>query len=101
MIAAAHLRDPGASAELTAEAARALNHLSLAPPSAGTPWRDNFTDLYRGLVEVRLPPDGSRGAAEVIGQLARHIEKVVVDGNRRDADATYLDAGRSGIAARP
>lgn len=94
MTAAAEYRDPVAVAELAAEAVRALNHLTLAPPSPGTPGWEDVTDLYRVLAEVcilteRLP--------QAIGQLARHLEHPVGDGYRCDSDAT---GGPDALVAR-
>ena len=76
---------PGAAAELAAEAVGTLNHLTLGPPSAGTPRWEDVTDLYRVLAELcvlaeRLP--------QVIGQLARHFERPVGARYRCDAGTT-------------
>lgn len=47
-------RDPGAAAALAAEALRAVNHLTLAAPSAGVPSWEYVGDLYWVLGEMSL-----------------------------------------------
>jgi hypothetical protein len=81
----AECRDPGAAADLAAEAVRELNHLTLAPPSPGTPGWEDVTDLYRVLAEMRVLTER---LPQAIGQFARHLERPVGDGYRRDAVAT-------------
>lgn len=82
MTAALTVRDPGAAAELAAEAVRALNHLTLAPPSARTPGWEDVTDLYRVLTEVRILTER---LPQAIDQLARHLDGPIGPGYRCDA----------------
>jgi hypothetical protein len=101
--AVAECRDPGAAADLAAEAVRVLNHLTLAPPSLGTPGWEDVTDLYRVLAEMRVLTER---LPQAIGQLARHLERPVGDGYRCDPVATepldvlVADAVESLAAAR-
>lgn len=75
--------DPGAAAGLAAEAVRALNHLTLAPPSTGTPGWEDVTDLYRVLTEVRVLAER---LPQALGQLARHLDATIGSGYRSDSD---------------
>lgn len=54
MTNASTTHDPGAVAELAAEAARTLKRLTLVPPSAGTPEWEDVGDVCRAIVESAL-----------------------------------------------
>lgn len=74
------VQDPGAAAELAAEAVRTLNHLTLAPPSAGTPGWEDVTDLYRVLADVRVLTERH---PQAIYQLVCHLERPIGHGSCR------------------
>ena len=72
-------------AEVAAEAVRAVNHLTIAPPSLGAPGWEDVADLYRVLGEVcilveRLP--------QALDQIARHLERPLGNGYRCDGSTT-------------
>lgn len=46
--------DPASAAEVAAEALRALNRLTIGPPSPGMPGWGQVGDLYRVLGELRV-----------------------------------------------
>jgi hypothetical protein len=48
---------PAGAAHVAADAIRALNHLTLAGPSAGTPGWDGVDDIYRVIGELRIIAD--------------------------------------------
>lgn len=63
--------DPGAAAELAAEALRAVNRLTITAPAHGMPGWEDVGDIYRVLgglhiLVQRLP--------QAMGQLARHLQ---------------------------
>lgn len=78
----AQVEGPGAAAELAAEAVRAVNHLTLAPPARTSPGWEDVGDLYRVLGEVRVVIDR---LPQALGQLAGHLD--------RSADGYGADAG--------
>jgi hypothetical protein len=80
--AALTVQHAGSAAELAAEAVRALNHLTLAPPSAGTPGWEDLTGLYRVLTELRILTER---LPQAIDQLARHLGRPIGGGYRCDA----------------
>jgi hypothetical protein len=63
---------PDAAAAVAAEALRAVNHLTIGSPSSGVPGWEGVGDLYRVLAEVRVLTDR---LPQVLGQLARHLER--------------------------
>lgn len=63
---------PVAAAELAAEALRTVNHLTMGAPSSGVPGWEEVGDIYRLLGEVRVLADR---LPQVLGQLARHLER--------------------------
>lgn len=79
------VRTPGEAAELAAEALRAVNRLTLGPPSTGAPGWEDVSDLYRVIGELhvlaeRLP--------QALGQLARHLEHPAGDCRYRSDSST-------------
>jgi hypothetical protein len=58
---------PAAAAATAAEALRALNHLTIAAPTVGTPGWEVVGDLYRVLGELRLVVER---LPQALGQLA-------------------------------
>ena len=48
---------PAGAAEVAAEAIRALNHLTLGAPSAGSPGWEGVEDIYRVIGELRIIAD--------------------------------------------
>ncbi len=85
MSAMSAVGDPGAAAEMAAEAVRTLNHLTLVPPSVGTPGWEDVADLYRVLTELRVL---TGRLPQAIGQVARHLERSMCAGYRCDSAAT-------------
>lgn len=68
----------GTSAELAAEALRAVNRLTIGAPAPGVPGWEDVGDLYRLLGELRVLTER---LPQALGQLARHLE--------RPRDGTY------------
>lgn len=64
---------PGEMAEDAAEALRALNHLTLAAPSAGVPGWEGVGDVYRVLGDVRVLADR---VPQMCDQLATALERI-------------------------
>lgn len=62
--------DPVAAAELAAEAMRAVNRLTLGPPSPGEPGWSEVGDLYRVIGGLRVLLER---LPQAFGQLARHL----------------------------
>ena len=82
--------DPGAAAEMAAEALRAVNHLTIGAPSSGAPGWEDVGDLYRVLGELRVLTDR---LPQVLGQLARHLERPAgLGGYKADASASESPA---------
>lgn len=83
MTAAATFDAPGAVADLAAEAVRVLNHLTLVPPSVGTPGWSDVADLYEVMAGMcilidRLP--------QLLDQLTCHLARPIGDGYRCDSE---------------
>jgi hypothetical protein len=87
-VAAVEEQGPGAVAELAAEALRAVNHLTLVPPSPATPGWEDIGDIYRVLGEVRVLVDR---LPQALGQLADHLTS--------SADAYETDAATNATPA--
>lgn len=66
------LRDPGAAAELAAEAVRAVNRLTLRAPSPDAPCWEEVGDLYRVIGELRVLAER---LPQAIDQLCRHLQR--------------------------
>ncbi|MCZ7537898.1 MAG: hypothetical protein M5T61_19520 [Acidimicrobiia bacterium] len=81
------VRDPGAAAGMAAEALRAVNRLTIAAPSPGTPGWKEVGDLYRVLGELCLVVDR---LPQAVDQLRRHLERSAAAGRFR-ADAGTRD----------
>lgn len=78
--------EPAALAGTAAEAVRAINHLTLAPPTPGSSGWEDVTDLYRLLVEVRLLVER---LPQTLDQLARHLQHQVAHGRCRNDSGTH------------
>ena len=78
--------EPAALAGTAAEAVRAINHLTLAPPTPGRSGWEDVTDLYRLLVEVRLLVER---LPQTLDQLARHLQHQVAHGRCRSDSGTH------------
>lgn len=76
--------NPAGAAHVAAEAIRALNHLTLAAPSAGTPGWDGVDDIYRVIGELRIIADRLPQACD---QLVAGLQRL---GEQRD---WYADEG--------
>jgi hypothetical protein len=79
------VRDPGAAAATAAEALRAVNHLTLAAPSAEVPGWEHVGDLYRVLGEVRILAER---LPQVMQQLSRHLQRPAGDTRYRSDSGT-------------
>ena len=86
MTAASTGTEPAALAGTAAEAVRAINHLTLAPPTPGSPGWEDVADLYRLLVEVRLLVER---LPQALDQLARHLQHHFVHGRCRSDSGTH------------
>ncbi len=64
--------NPASAAEVAAEALRAVNRLTIGPPSPGTPGWGQVGDLYRVLGELRVL---SERLPQALRQLAHHLEQ--------------------------
>lgn len=69
---------PAGAAHVAAEAIRALNHLTLGAPSAGTPGWEEVDDIYRVIGELRIITDRLPQACD---QLAAGLQRL---GEQRD-----------------
>lgn len=69
---------PAGAAHVAAEAIRALNHLTLAGPSAGAPGWDGVDDIYRVIGELRIIADRLPQACD---QLVSGLQRL---GEQRD-----------------
>lgn len=69
---------PARAADGAAEALRLLNHLTLAPPTAGTPGWEDVGDIYRVVGELRIVVER---LPQVCGQLAGGLKRL---GERAD-----------------
>lgn len=78
--------EPAALAGTAAEAVRAINHLTLAPPTPGSPGREDVADLYWVLVEVRLLVER---LPQALHQLARHLQHQDAHGRCRSDSGTH------------
>lgn len=85
---------PGSAAELAAETLRAVNHLTLSPPSPAHPGWEDIGDLYRVLGEVRVLVER---VPQVLHQLAGHLgrstETLAVDGGMNETPAAIVTTG--------
>lgn len=77
--------DPAAAAELSAEALRAVNRLTLGPPSPGKPTWSEISDLYLVIDGLRLLVDR---LPQAFAQLASHLEAPGAGTYRSDGGTT-------------
>lgn len=82
----AGVADPGAAAEVAAEALRVVNRLTLAGPAPSAAGWESVSDLYRVLADLRVLADR---LPQALDQLARHLEQPA------SGDSYLSDAGTS------